>query len=159
MKKWLVVIGVLIMAIFLSACSKNGWDKGIDESEVISLDNIYGKTSLTVSDLDIIDKLLFPSSYSYQAYELSDWSISSAGSYEYETDHNHSLLLPIHDWMVSREIVSSKSEDGMIYTMVNVVFWGDKTVHVLYINDLETLKYEFASVYEENRTILYTFNY
>lgn len=159
MKKWSVVIGVLIMAIFLSACSKNGWDGSIDESEIVSLDNIYGKTSLTISDLDTIERILFPSSYSYQAYELSDWSISSAGSYEYEADHNHSLLLPIHDWMVSREVVSSKSEDGMIYTMVNIVLWSGKTVSVLYINDLETLKYKFASVYGESRTILYTFNY
>ena len=159
MKRWLVVIGVLIMAIFLSACSKNGWEGGINRSGVVSLDNIYGKTSLTISDLDAIDTLLFPSSYSYQAYELSDWSISSAGSYEYDANYNHSLLLPIHDWMVSREVVSSKSEDGMIYTMVNIVLWSGKTVHVLYINDLETLKYEFASVYEESRTILYTFNY
>lgn len=159
MKKWLVVIGVLIMAIFLSACSKNGWYGDINESEVVSLDNIYGKASLTVSDLDTIDKLLFPSSYSYQAYELSDWSISSAGSYKYEEDYNHSLLLPIHDWMVSREVVSSKSEDGMIYTMVNITLWSGKTVPVLYINDLDTLKYKFASVYEESRTILYTFNY
>ena len=159
MKNWLVIIGILIVAVFLSACGKNRWDGDIDETKMISLDNIYGKTSLSVSDLDVIDSLLFPSSYAYQAYELSDWSISDAGSYEYETDYDHSLLLPIHNEMISREVVSSKSEDGMIYTMVNVVLWSGWVVPVLYINDLETLEYKFASVYDESKTILYTFAY
>ena len=158
MKKWLVIVGVLMMAIFMSACSKNWWEDSGVAGSAVSLDDIFWKESLTVQDLDTIDKLLLPSWYSYKTYQLSDWSISDIGNYTYSVDGG-SLLLPVHDWMISREIVSSETQSGMIYTMVNVVLSGDETVPVLYINDADTLKYEFASVYWKKETILYTFSY
>jgi len=159
MRRRLVVVSVLVMAISLSACSKNEWGGTFWWGSELTLDDIYGKTSLTVNDLKTIDELLFPKWYSYQTYQLSDWSISDAGDYKYENDVDHSLLIPIHDWMVSREIVSSNAEKNMIYTKVNVTLSNDKIVPVLYINDIDTLKYVFATVYTDKETIMYTFNY
>ena len=159
MRRRLVVVSVLVMAISLSACSKNEWGGIFWWGSELTLDDIYGKTSLTVNDLKTIDELLFPKWYSYQTYQLSDWSISDAGDYKYENDVDHSLLIPIHDWMVSREIVSSNAEKNMIYTKVNVTLSDDKIVPVLYINDIDTLKYVFATVYTDKETIMYTFNY
>lgn len=159
MRKRLVVVGVLVMAMFLSACSKNGWESIFGGKSELTLNDIYGKTSLTVDDLEAIDRLLFPKWYSYQTYRLSDWSILDSGDYEYGDDVDNSLLLPVYDWMAGKEVVSSYVEKNMIYTKVDVMFNNGKVIPVLYVNDVDSLKYIFANVYTEKETIMYTFNY
>ena len=160
MKKGLVVVFGLMAVMLLSGCGNNGNEPTIEpEVHKVSLEELYGKVSLDLNDLDAIDELLFPTSYSYEAYQLEDWSIDDAGEYVYPEGVDHKLLLPIHGSMVSREITSSSVEDWMIYTKANLMLDNGKTATVLYINDLETLQYAFASVSDETKTILYTFNY
>ena len=157
MKKWLIVAFGLMVVMLLSGCG-NKWNS---ESEVavqkVSLEDLYGKTSLTTEDLNALDELLFPASYSYETYQLEDWSIADAGEYVYtDTDH---ILLPIHEKMVNREITSSSIEDWMIYTRADLTLDDESIVSALYINDLNTLKYGFAAVYTDTDTTLYTFSY
>ena len=122
-------------------------------------DSDYTKTSLTVEDLDQIDATLFPLSYKYETYRWEDEDTSDSGDYTYPEDVDHSLLLPIHKDMESREIVSSGIEDWMIYTIVNATLKDGSIVSILYINDPVTLKYIAASVNGDTETTLYSFEY
>ena len=117
------------------------------------------RTSLSLEDLEEIDRVLFPKSYTYESYVWTDESQSSNGEYYYPEDVDHSLLLPVHAAMANREIVSSSIEDGMIYTMANVTLHDGSQASVLYINNPSTLEYIAASVTTENETTLYSFAY
>lgn len=123
----------------------------------------WAKTSLTLDDLNEIDQVLFPKWYSYETYGLS-WEFSvlkDSGEYQYPEDLDHSLLLPIHATMASREIVDSSIEDNMIYTLTNVTLQDWTPVEILYINHPITLQYYSASVTLKNwdENSLYLFNY
>jgi hypothetical protein len=61
--------------------------------------------------------------------------------------------------MAGKEVVSSYVEENMIYTKVDVMFNNGKVIPVLYVNDVDSLKYIFANVYTEKETTMYTFNY
>ena len=99
-----------------------------------------------MDDLDRIDDTLFPVSYNYETYRWEDEDKSDSGSHTYPEDIDHHLLLPIHEKMESREVVSSGIEDGMIYTIVNATLQDGSVVSILYINDPVTLQYIAASV-------------
>lgn len=170
MKKGLILVFGFMVVILMSGCDNssknqpnNSENQPVVEPVVVinsaSLDKIYGKTSLGLDDLNVIDELLFPVSYSYEAYKVEDWSISDTGEYVYPDWIDHKLLLPIHESMVSREIYSSSVEDWFIYTKARLVLDGGETVSVVYINDVKTLQYAFASVSNDDETILYTFSY
>ena len=154
MKKWLLVTFGLIAAVLLSGCGNkevNNWDGGK------SLNDLYGSISFTFDDLEVLKKELFPVSFEYTVYQKEDWSISDNGEYTYLPWDEY--ILPIEKNIVSKEIASSEVKNGMIYTMVDARLEGDDMVSILYIHNPETLKYSFATVYAENDTTLYTFNY
>lgn len=171
----------LLTVVFLSACG----DKNVDNTdvqndnanveqvnEVSGNENVdenvneessngteYTKTSLTIEDLDQIDETMFPVSYDYETYKWEDENTSDSGSYTYPENVDHKLLLPIHADVVSREVVSSGIEDGMIYTIVNATLQDDSVISILYINDPVTLQYIAASVNSDTETTLYSFVY
>lgn len=170
----------LMTVVFLSACGNKEVENSdvqndntdveqvndVSEEEVnvseevnVESDNEYTKSSLTVDDLNEIDNMLFPVSYNYETYKWDDEGTSDSGSYTYPEDVDHSLLLPIHKDMESREIVSSGIEDWMIYTIVNATLKDGSIVSILYINDPVTLRYIAASVNGDAETTLYSFVY
>ena len=117
------------------------------------------KTSLTIEDLDAIDADNFPTGYDYSVFNVAENVLEDEGTYTYPEDLDHSLLLPIHATMASREIVSSGIEDGMIYTLTNVTLQDDTQLQILYINDPVTLQYVAASVENGDTTSNYQFVY
>jgi hypothetical protein len=125
----------------------------------VSVNQTWPRTSLSIADLNEIDSLLFPKWYSYESYSWDTMETSDSWEYVYPADVDHSLLLPVHATMASREVVSSTLEDGMFYTLTNVTLqdWG--TLSVLYVNDAVTLEYLSASVSDEIGTTLYVFKY
>ena len=131
MKKGLIVVFGLMAVVLLSGCGNKNNQEEVVVHEV-SLGDIYGKTSLTLEDLDAIESLLLPVSYSYETYELVNWSLSDSGEYVYSSGDK---LLPIHESVASRELLDSSVEDGMIYTKVNLTLNDGKRVPMLYIND------------------------
>lgn len=170
--------------VFLSACGNKGQenvnvennDVDIEQVNEISGEDVesetldedldvdnggteYTKSSLTVEDLDYIDDTLFPAGYNFETYRWEDEDTSDSGSHMYPDGVDHRLLLPIHEEMESREIVSSGIEDGMIYTIVNATLKDGLIVSILYINDPVTLKYVAASVNGDAETTLYSFIY
>lgn len=179
MKKSLIVMLGLVMATFLAACQDQPVDNpDVDNNVVIDaneVDNWWDadngedvdngeeaqakKTSLTIEELDDIDASLFPTSYTYETYNWDENGTSESGEYVYPEDIDHSLLIPVHATMASREITSSSIEDGMIYTVANVTLQDGTVLSVLYINDPVTLQYVAASVNSEKETSLYTFQY
>ena len=118
----------------------------------------WAKTSLTNEELDEIAETNFPTSYSYSTYN-TETEESNLWEYTYPEDISHTLLLPIHTTMASREVVSSGIEDGMIYTLTNVTLQDDTVVSVLYIVDPVTLNFVAANVENGNETTNYQFIY
>lgn len=153
MKKWLIVALGLIAVVLLAGCRDKEVEK---QSEWKSLDSMYGNISFTMEELEVLEDELFPSLYSYTTYDKKDWSVLEEGNHIYWS--NHEFLLPIDEYITDKVVSSSEVENGMIYTMVDGKV-GDESVSVLYINDPETLKYSFATVYWKNENILYAFRY
>ena len=155
MKKVLVVAFGLMSAVLLSACGNkdvvDNWGGGK------ALDGLQGSVSLTMEELDTLQDKLFPISYAYTTYLKEDGSISDTWEYVYIPEDEY--LLPIEKYIVSKEVSSSEIQNGLIYSMVDATLDGWDMVSILYINDPETLKYSFATVYGENETTLYTFRY
>jgi hypothetical protein len=58
--------------------------------------------------------------------------------------------------MVSREVTSSGIEDDMIYTLTNITLEDGNVLHVLYVNEPDTLFYRAISIQNENLTTLYS---
>ena len=187
MKRTFAVMLGLMTVVFLSACGNKDVENTdvqndntdveqvnevLDENEVDTVEgdvdnessdennsNGYTKSSLTIEDLDQIDATLFPLSYNYETYSWEDEDTSDSGSFTYPEGVDHSLLIPIHEQMESREVVSSGIEDWMIYTIVNATLKDGTVVSILYINDPVTLKYIAASVNWDTETTLYSFVY
>ena len=155
MKKVLVVAFGLMSAVLLSACGNK--DVVDNWGEANNLDDLQWKVSLTMEELDSLEDGAFPLSYSYTTYLNEDWSVSGTGEYIYVPEDEY--LLPVEKYIVGKEVSSSEVKNGLIYSMVDATLDGWDTVSILYINDPETLKYTFATLYSESETILYTFNY
>ena len=114
--------------------------------------------SLTDEELEEIIDNHFPASYSYTTYNFETEEYGS-GDYIYPEDLSHSLLLPEHATMASREVVSSGIEDGMIYTDTKVTLQDDTEIKILYIVNPETLELVAANVENGNETRNYQFAY
>lgn len=113
---------------------------------------------LTIEDLDKIDEENFPKWYTYSEYNSADES-KDEWSYTYPEDISHTLLLPIHATMASREIISSGIEDGMIYTLTKATLQDETEVQILYIVNPKTKDYVAATVENWTTTTNYQFIY
>ena len=149
------------------------WGRGINladmeenpEAEATEEDNVdfflpeWVKTSLTNEELDGLTETNFPKWYTYSSFDMT--TNESLGEWEetYPEDISHTLLLPIHATMASREVLSSWIEDGMIYTLTKVILQDDTEVQVLYIVDPVTLNFVAASVENGNTSTNYQFVY
>ena len=118
----------------------------------------WAKTSLTNEELEEVIDTHFPKWYTYSVYN-TETEESNEWEYNYPEDLSHTLLLPIHATMASREVTSSWIEDGMIYTLTKVVLQDDTEVSVLYIVNPETLDFVAANVENGNETTNYQFVY
>lgn len=128
----------------------------VDEEDYVLPE--WAKTSLTTEELDELAETHFPKSYTYTTYNMETgetWSWEST----YPEDLSHTLLIPEHATMASREVVSSGIEDGMIYTLTKVVLQDGTELQVLYIVNPETLDFVAVSVENGNETINYQFAY
>jgi hypothetical protein len=101
--------------------------------------------SMTSEQLDEVIDNNFPASYTYTVYNF-DTEESDSGAYTYPEDLSHTLLIPEHATMASREVVSSGIEDGMIYTDTEVTLQDDTGIKILYIINPDTMKLVAASV-------------
>ena len=118
----------------------------------------WAKTSLTNEELEEVIDTHFPKWFTYSVYN-TETEASSEWEYTYPEDLDHSLLLPIHATMASREILSSAIEDGMIYTNTKVTLQDDTEVNILYIVNPETLDFVAANVENGNEITNYQFVY
>ena len=118
----------------------------------------WAKTSLTNEELEETIDTHFPKWYTYSVYN-EDTKESLTWEYTYPEDLDHSLLLPIHATMASREVIASGIEDGMIYTLTKVTLQDDTEVNILYIVNPETLDFVAANVENGNETTNYQFVY
>ena len=116
------------------------------------------KTSLTNEELDELAETNFPKWYGYTTYNLETQE-STTGEYTYPEDLSHTLLIPSHATMASREVVSSWIEDGMIYTLTDVTLQDDTVISVLYIVDPVSLNFVAANVENGNEMTNYQFTY
>ena len=162
MKKSLLLALGLVILMTLSACGsktndwENVWEWNVtsEEKEVIT-----AKSSLTIEDLNTIDEELLPESYTYQVYQDGvDASIDS-WSYVYPSSEIESLLIPEHENMSGRHIISSNLEDGFIYTVSEVTLKDGSNAVISYVNDPESLKYLATIVETSWNVVLYNFNY
>ena len=154
MKKGLIVAFGLMAVVLLSGCGNKEVN---NQNDGKSLDGLQWNLSFTVDELNVIEEKLFPVSYAYTTYQNEDWSISDSGYYIYLPEDEH--LLPIEKYVVDKKISSSEVKKGLVYSMVDATLdWGN-VISILYINDPETLKYSFATVYGSNETTSYTFSY
>ena len=129
-----------------------------DESVDVELPE-WAKTSLTNEELDEIAETNFPKGYSYSTFNMAENLVGDNGDVIYPEDLSHSLLIPEHATMASREVISSGIEDGMIYTLTKITLQDDTVLDVLYINDPVTLNFVAASVENENISTNYQFTY
>ena len=118
----------------------------------------WAKTSLTNEELEETIDTHFPKWYTYSVYN-EDTKESLTWEYTYPEDLDHSLLLPIHATMASREVIASGIEDGMIYTLTKVTLQDDTEVNILYIVNPETLDFVAANVENGIETTNYQFVY
>lgn len=132
-----------------------------EENQEENIDTVlpeWAKTSLTNEELEETIDTHFPKWYTYSVYN-EDTKESLTWEYTYPEDLDHSLLLPIHATMASREVIASGIEDGMIYTLTKVTLQDDTEVEVLYINNPETLDFVAANVDNGSETTNYQFVY
>ena len=166
MKKSLLLCILLMGSIALAWCQKASQEWEVSESQypVAEADNVdfnlpeWAKTSLTNEELDELADANFPKGYSSSTYNMETEETSNE-DYVYPEDISHTLLLPEHATMASREVLSSGIEDGMIYTLTNVTLQDDTVISVLYIVDPVTLNFVAANVENGNETRNYQFTY
>ena len=169
MKKSLLLAFGLMVVVCLSACgNKDDVDNngGLDSngnvvvdksSDVDTLEDLIEKTPLTLEDLDRIDEYRFPVSYTYTEYTTG----GSVRTWEYVYPKwvDHKLLLPVHEKMASREIVSSVMSHDLVTTTADIVLNNWETYSVSYVTDPDTLEYVGASLTTPTSTTSYAFNY
>lgn len=158
MKKGLIVTLGLMAVVLLSGCGNKVVDKDVNKLDGgETFDETYWNLSFTMDELKDLEERLFPVSYSYTTYQKEDWSVVVSGVYVYLPDDKY--LLPVEGYVVEEELSSSEVVNDMVYSMVDAKLDNDNMVSILYINDPQTLKYAFATVYGDDETTLYTFNY
>ena len=156
MKRLLVVL-LGLMVVVVAACG----NKENDENAVDPLEDLIGSTSLTTEDLDRIDEYRFPKSYTYSVYgwNMRDSEIES-WAYVYPEKVKHKFLLPVHEEMTYRSVVSSVvDENNVIITTMRVTLDDGETYSVKYMNNSDTLKYMEALVETPTRITSYMFEY
>ena len=171
MKKTFVLVAILAIAcLTLTGCNSNKnleWNSPSNDLGVTNTPNGENvdvvlpegvKRSLTNEELDEVIDENFPISYSYTVYNMETDEFDS-WEYIYPEDLSHTLLIPEHATMASRNIVSSAIEDGMIYTDTEVKLQDDTEIKILYIVKPETMKVVAASVQNGNITRNYQFDY
>lgn len=119
----------------------------------------WAKTSLTIEELEDLEETHFPKSYFFSTYNMKENLIGEEGTVVYAEDISHTLLIPEHATMASREVLSSGIEDGMIYTITQVTLQDDTVISVLYIVDPVTLNFVAANVENWDITTNYQFAY
>lgn len=173
MKKGLLVTLALMTLFVLVACGSKEIDgennnedvQNLTDNSVVSLQDkkdplkdLYWKTSLTVDDLDRIDEFKFPKSYTYSKYDWNNWN-SMVETWDHVYPRGVNILLPIHESMVKREVISSMMDNDRISTTVDITLSNGESYPVKYVNDSDTLEYVWASLNTPTSTILYTFEY
>ena len=175
MKKCLLVIVGIALVISLSACgsNKDTWSAWVDwvsnTNEKSSwnpeldqlITDLHNKTPLNLEDLDRISEINFPKSYSYEIYNWEEWNDwpTETWEYIYPEGISHRLLLPIHDEMVERNVVSSLMNNGEVHTVVNITLEDEITYTLTYVTDPDTIQYDRALLNTPMGTTVYTFNY
>lgn len=116
----------------------------------------YVKTSLTVEDIEHIEEVLPPLSYTYKTINKATEEVVDEWTYTAPDSDENKLIIPEYETMVSREVTSSWIEDEMIYTLVNLTQEDGKVISVLYVNDPETLFTRAISVETDETSTLYS---
>lgn len=119
----------------------------------------WAKTSLTNEELEEVIDSHFPKGYEYQAFNYNENKIVDEWTYTYPEDISHTLLIPEHATMASREIKSSAIEDWMIYTFADVTLQDWTVIGVLYINHPVSLDFVASTTLNGNTTTNYQFFY
>ena len=117
------------------------------------------RTSLTAEELEYAEENNFPKSYTYSIFDIENGTPVDAWEFVYPEDFSHTLLIPEHATMASRDVISSGIQDGMIYTITNVTLQDGTQLSVLYINNPKTLNFVAASVENGNISTNYQFSY
>lgn len=128
----------------------------LDENPVLPE---WAKTSLTSEELDELAETNFPKWYSYTTFNMDENLVGDEWEVTYPEDISHTLLIPEHATMASREVLSSGIEDGMIYTLTKVTLQDDTVIDVLYIVNPVTLEFVAASVENWSISTNYQFVY
>lgn len=121
--------------------------------------NVENEYALTIEDLDLIDEKAFPTSYTYTTYNFSTEERTGPEEYVYPEDISHTLLIPEHATMASREVISSGLQDGMIYVETKATLQDDTEINILYVVNPETMQYVAANVENWDVTTNYQFAY
>lgn len=121
--------------------------------------NVENEYALTIEDLDLIDEKAFPTSYTYTTYNSSTEERTGPEEYVYPEDISHTLLIPEHATMASREVISSGIQDGMIYVETKATLQDDTEINILYVVNPETMQYVAANVENWDVTTNYQFAY
>lgn len=121
--------------------------------------NVENEYALTIEDLDLIDEKAFPTSYTYTTYNFSTEERTGPEEYIYPEDISHTLLIPEHATMASREVINSGIQDGMIYVETKATLQDDTEINILYIVNPETMQYVAANVENWDVTTNYQFAY
>ena len=131
-----------------------------EEDDIIDVElPEWAKLSLTNEELDDLAETNFPKGYSYSTYDIEKDEAWDEGKTDYSEGISHSLLIPEHAAMVSREVLSSAIEDGMIYTDTEATLKDGSKVEILYIVDPVTLHFVAATVEKPTKSINYQFFY
>ena len=109
--------------------------------------------------MDLIDEKAFPTSYTYTTYNSSTEERTGPEEYVYPEDISHTLLIPEHATMASREVISSGIQDGMIYVETKATLQDDTEINILYVVNPETMQYVAANVENWDVTTNYQFAY
>ena len=145
--------------INLADMEENAEAEATDEENIDAELPEWAKTSLTNEELDELSETNFPKGYSYTSFNMDENVAGDNGEVVYPEDLSHTLLIPEHATMASREITSSGIQDGMIYTDTTVTLQDGTIIKVLYIVDPVTLNFVAANVENGNISTNYQFVY
>ena len=119
----------------------------------------WAKTTLTDYELEEAIDTHFPKGYSYMTHNLETEETLVEENYFYPEWISHSLLIPEHATMASRNVINSSIQDGMIYTETEVTLQDDTVLKILYIVNPVTLELVATTVENWNISTNYQFIY